>query len=135
MRTFATRTTRMVRIAVRRTARRWYRLYREVRMVALALKSPRHPVFAHVVVTRRCNLACTYCSEFDNFSKPVPTEEMLCRIDQLAALGTTTITLTGGETLLHPDLEEIIRRVRGHGMVVVMITNGYLLSIDQIGRA
>ena len=37
----------------------------EIRMVAVALKSPNHPVFAHVVVTRRCNLACTYCSEFD----------------------------------------------------------------------
>lgn len=118
----------------RRFARRWNRSYREVRLVALALKSPRHPVFAHVVVTRRCNLACTYCSEFDNFSKPVPTDEMLRRIDQLAALGTTAVTLTGGETLLHPNLEEIIRRIRSHGMVVVMITNGYLLSIDRIQK-
>ena len=100
----------------------------------LALKSPRHPVFAHIVVTRRCNLACTYCSEFDNFSKPVPIGEMLQRIDQLAALGTTAVTLTGGETLLHPELEEIIGRVRGHGMIVVMITNGYLLTIDHIQR-
>ena len=55
-------------IAVRRAKRKWNRLYREIRMVALALKSPRHPVFAHLVVTRRCNLACTYCSEVDNVS-------------------------------------------------------------------
>ena len=101
-------------------------------MVALALKSVRHPVFAHVVVTRRCNLACTYCSEFDTFSKPVPTEEMLYRIDLLAKLGTTAVTLTGGETLLHPDLEKIIAHIRQHGMVALMITNGYLLSVDRI---
>jgi pyruvate-formate lyase-activating enzyme len=124
----------MPNIFFRRAAKRWDRVYREVRLVAMGLKSPRHPIFAHVVVTRRCNLACTYCSEYDTFSKPVPTPEMLRRIDQLAALGTTAITLTGGETLLHPDLEEIIRRARQHGMVVVMITNGYLLNVERIRK-
>lgn len=124
----------MSSIAVRRAVRRCNRLYREVRLVAQALKSPRHPVFAHMVVTRRCNLACTYCSEFDDFSKPVPIEEMLRRVDLLAALGTTAITLTGGETLLHPQLEDIIARIRNHGMIVVMITNGYLLSVDRIEK-
>ena len=125
-------------VRVRRTAKRWHRLYRQIRMVALALKSPRHPVLAHIVVTRRCNLACTYCSEFDDFSKPVPTEEMLRRIDQLAALGTTVITLTGGEPLLHPDLEKIIARIRHHGALAILVTNGYFLTpqrIQQLNRA
>lgn len=122
----------MLTIRFRRTARRWHRFYREARMVALALKSPSHPVLAHVVVTRRCNLACTYCSEFDDFSKPVPTAELLRRIDQLAALGTTNITLTGGETLLHPDLEKIIERVHRHGILAFLVSNGYLLTIDRI---
>jgi len=122
----------MLTIRFRRTTKRWHRLYRESQMVARALRSPNHPVLAHIVVTRRCNLACTYCSEFDDFSKPVPTEEMLRRIDQLAALGTTTITLTGGETLLHPDLEKIIARIREHGILAFQVTNGYLLTIDKI---
>jgi len=121
-------------VPIRRAARRTNRLYREIRLIGMALRSPRHPVFAHVVVTRRCNLACTYCSEFDNFSKPVPIDELLRRIDRLAALGTTAVTLTGGETLLHPELEEVIRRIRGHGMLVVLITNGYLLNVDRIQR-
>jgi len=120
--------------SLRRKARQWHRLYREIRMVALALKSSHHPVLAHIVVTRRCNLACTYCSEFDDFSKPVPTAEMLRRIDQLAALGTTTITLTGGEPLLHPDLEQIIHRIRQHGIVAVSVTNGYLLTPERIKK-
>lgn len=122
----------MINLSLRRTAKRWHRLYREIRMVALALRSPRHPVLAHIVVTRRCNLACTYCSEFDDFSKPVPIVEMLRRIDQLAALGTTVITLTGGEPLLHPDLEEIICRIRNRGIIAIAVTNGYLLTIDRI---
>jgi len=121
-------------VSLRRTVKRWNRSYREARMIALALKSPRHPVLAHIVVTRRCNLSCTYCHEFDDFSKPVPTAEMLRRIDLLAALGTTFITLTGGEPLLHPDLEEIIRRIRHHGIIAVAVTNGYLLTPDRIER-
>jgi len=122
----------MTSVPVRRSVKRWSRMYREARMVAKALRSPNHPVLAHVVVTRRCNLACTYCTEFDNFSKPVPTDEMMRRIDRLAALGTTVVTLTGGETLLHPDIEKIVARVRGHGMIAFQVTNGYLLTIDKI---
>ena len=101
-------------------------------MVGIALKSSSHPVLAHVVVIRRCNLACTYCSEFDNFSKPVPTEELLRRIDLLAALGTTAVTLTGGEPLLHADLEQVVQRIRHHGMMATVVTNGYLLTRDRI---
>jgi MoaA/NifB/PqqE/SkfB family radical SAM enzyme len=87
-----------------------------------------------VVVTRRCNLSCTYCSEFDEFSRPVPTSEMFRRIDLLAALGTTVITLTGGEPLLHPDLEEIVAKIRRHGIIAVAVTNGYLLTPERIER-
>ena len=119
-------------VSVRRLARRGHRVYREVRMVALALKSSRHPVLAHVVVTRRCNLACTYCSEFDDFSKPVNLAEMLRRIDRLAALGTTAVTLTGGEPLLHPQLDDIIRQIRSRGIVAILVTNGYLLTPSRI---
>ncbi len=121
-------------ISLRRVVKRSHRLYREGRMVALALASPRHPVLAHMVVIRRCNLSCTYCNEFDDFSKPVPIAEMLHRIDLLAGLGTTVITITGGEPLLHPELEDIIRRIRRQGIMAVMVTNGYLLTPERIRR-
>ncbi len=101
-------------------------------MIAKGLLSTRHPVLAHVIPIRRCNLSCTYCNEFDDFSKPVPLEEMFKRIDRLASFGTTIITLSGGEPLLHPQLDEIIRRIRGHGVIAGLITNGYLLNVERI---
>ena len=52
---------------------------------------------------RRCNLSCAYCNEYDDFSKPVPIETMYRRLDRLADLGTSIITISGGEPLLHPD--------------------------------
>jgi MoaA/NifB/PqqE/SkfB family radical SAM enzyme len=111
-----------------------HRALRVWRMVAKGLVSTRHPVLVHLIPTRRCNLSCTYCNEFDDHSKPVPTEEMFRRIDYLASLGTTIMTMSGGEPLLHPQLDDLIRRVRSHGAISGLITNGYLLTADRIER-
>ena len=89
-----------------------HRKVREVRMIAKGLASTKHPLLVHIIPIRRCNLACTYCNEFDDFSKPVPIEEMFRRIDRLGAMGTSVITISGGEPLLHPELDAIIARIR-----------------------
>jgi MoaA/NifB/PqqE/SkfB family radical SAM enzyme len=83
---------------------------------------------------RRCNLACTYCNEYDDFSKPVPIEEMYRRIDKLGSLGTAVVTISGGEPLMHPELDDVIRRIRANGMIAGLITNGYLLVAERIQR-
>ena len=57
---------------------------------------------------------------------------MLARIDRLADLGTTIITLSGGEPTLHPDLDAIIARIRERGAIATLITNGLLLTPDRI---
>jgi MoaA/NifB/PqqE/SkfB family radical SAM enzyme len=103
-------------------------------MLLKGLVSTKHPLLVHIIPTRRCNLACTYCNEFDDVSNPVPTEEMLRRIDRLAAMGTAIITISGGEPLLHPDLDQIIAHIRHRGVMAGMITNGYLLVADRIER-
>jgi MoaA/NifB/PqqE/SkfB family radical SAM enzyme len=101
-------------------------------MIGRGLVSTRHPLLAHIIPMRRCNLACTYCNEYDDFSPPVPIEEMHRRLDKLAALGTSVITISGGEPLMHPEIEGIISRIRHHGMIAGLITNGYLLVPDKI---
>lgn len=108
------------------------RRIRIARVIAKALQSRRHPVLAQIVPTRRCNLACSYCNEYDKVSTPVPLDVMLSRIDRLAALGTSMVDLSGGEPLLHPGAEEIVRRIRSHGIVAGLLTNGYLLTRDRI---
>ena len=110
------------------------RRLREWRMLFDGVRSTDHPVLAHIIPIRRCNLSCTYCNEYDDFSKPVPVDEMLRRIDLLAALGTSIISFSGGEPLLHPDLDTLIARIRKHGCLVGMITNGFLLNEDRIQK-
>ena len=103
-------------------------------MIGKALAHTDHPVMAHIVPMRRCNLSCAYCNEYDDFSKPVSVETMYRRIDRLAELGTTIVTISGGEPLLHPELDLIIARIRKHVIIAGMITNGYLLTAERIHR-
>ena len=105
---------------------------RELKMIGKALISTKHPVLVHIIPMRRCNLDCGYCNEYDQVSKPVPIEEMKRRLDYLAAMGTSIITISGGEPLMHPELEEVIRHIRKRGMIAGMITNGFLLSKERI---
>lgn len=107
---------------------------REAGFITRALISTRHPVLAHVVPMRRCNLACAYCNEYDKVSDPVPIEEMKRRVDKLADLGTSVVTLSGGEPMMHPALDEIISRIRRRGMVASLITNGFYLNPKRIER-
>ena len=110
------------------------RRVREIKMIAKGLASTDHPLMAHIIPIRRCNLACKYCNEFDDFSKPIPLETMKQRIDDLARLGTSIVTLSGGEPLLHPELDDVIAHMRTHPILAGMITNGYLLTADRIKR-
>jgi len=124
----------MSRKEIRRKLLFAHRRLREWRMITKGLLSTSHPVLAHLIVIRRCNLSCAYCNEFDDHSKPVPTGELFRRIDRLASFGTTIITISGGEPLLHPDLDDIIRRIRQRGILAGLITNGYLLTAERIER-
>ncbi len=129
---------RMKRSFILRGGKAINRRIREWRMILKGTISTKHPILAHIIPIRRCNLACAYCNEYDKVSNPVPLDEMVRRIDRLAEFGTTIITLSGGEPLLHPDLDKIIRRIRYNGIIAGMITNGYLLTefrIQSLNRA
>src|SRR5436190_2946804 len=119
---------------LRRRIKAFSRSIRGVREVVRAMVSTEHPLLAHIIPIRRCNLACEYCNEYDDFSKPVPTESMFERVDKLGELGTSVITISGGEPLLHPELDEIIHRIRKNGIIAGLITNGYLLTAERMEK-
>lgn len=94
------------------------------------------PFFTQLVVTRRCNLSCTYCNEFDKVSKPVPIGTLKERARKLKDLGSFSICLTGGEPTMHPDLFELIRYCRFElsFFKTSVITNGYYLTPKLINK-
>jgi len=91
---------------------------RELKMIAKALASTKHPVLVHIIPMRRCNLDCGYCNEYDNVSKPVPLLEMKKRLDILADIFSSRT--------------RVRRNLRKRGIIAGMITNGFLLSKERI---
>ncbi len=108
------------------------RKVRSIREFVRGLVDTAHPLLVHIIPTRRCNIDCAYCNEYDTVSKPIPLDTMIRRIDKLAELGTSVVAMSGGEPMLHPDLDTIIGRIRAGRMIAGLITNGYLLSPKRI---
>ena len=86
------------------------------------------PFDAQIIVTRRCNLQCGYCSEFDKSSPVIPLEILKQRIDALHRLRVAELTFLGGEPLLHPGIADLVRYARPRSNIVSMTTNGMLLT-------
>jgi len=87
------------------------------------------PFLAQVIVTRRCNLTCGYCTEYDRTSEPVPFDTLRHRLELLRDLRTWAVSLMGGEPTLHPDL----LRIFSDGLNDTGLTH-MSLSIDGVKR-
>jgi MoaA/NifB/PqqE/SkfB family radical SAM enzyme len=88
----------------------------------------RRPLQCSLYLTDRCNLDCSYCTEYDN-SRPHPKlEDLKTWTRKIRELGTTRIALVGGEPLLHPDVVEVVRYCRELGFATSLTTNGFLLT-------
>jgi len=82
-------------------------------------------------VTRSCNLNCVHCraaSSLGPYSGELSTEKCLKLIDEIAAVSSPVIILTGGEPLLRPDIFEIATYGTNKGLRMVMATNGTLVT-------
>jgi len=91
------------------------------------------PFLAQLVIIRRCNLSCGYCSEYDKVSDPIPVQVLEERLRKLKNLGTFGISLTGGEPTLHPALPHLIRKCRELSFFRTgMISNGFFLRPSLI---
>ena len=85
---------------------------RSLREFVRGLVHTPHPLLVQIIPIRRCNIDCGYCNEYDKVSAPVPADEMRRRIDKLAELGTSVVAFSGGEPMLHPELDDLIRHIR-----------------------
>ncbi len=87
------------------------------------------PLVVVLNTTNRCNLRCIYCygPYYDNFKKDFTTKQLMDLIDELAFLGTKSITLGGGEPLIREDIGQIIDHIKSKGIECGMNTNGILI--------
>ena len=111
-------------------------LFVYLRNLLKLVRNDRHlyPQAAVFYVTGQCNLNCAYCEDFgvrrnrDNFA-PIPLEQAM-KILGVIRTGVDALMLTGGETLTHPDIDEIVLRAKGELRFreLTLISNGLLLS-------
>ena len=89
---------------------------------------------ALVKITERCNLFCAHCFvSAGNFGVAMDMEAITrLLIPRLQEMRVVSVTLTGGEPFAHPDVVEIVRLMRNHGMSVSICTNATLVTDEQI---
>ncbi len=92
----------------------------------------RKPLQCSLYVTDRCNLDCSYCTEYDNSQPHPPLEDLKKWLRKIRELGTMRIALVGGEPLLHPDIVELVRYCRELGFATSLTTNGFLLTRSRL---
>ena len=86
----------------------------------------RKPVFAHLLLTNRCNLDCHYCFVDVNtiYSTDLNLEEWKKTVLELRDQGCVAITLMGGEPLLFKGLDQLVDYANSLGLSIDLITNG-----------
>ncbi len=87
------------------------------------------PIVAHLGITRKCNLSCSYCSvrPYYQEAEELSTENWKTIIGKLADWGVFQIGFTGGEPTLRKDLPELGRYVTGLNCAFNLTTNGWHL--------
>jgi len=94
------------------------------------------PITAVWEITMGCNMRCKHCGS--SCTKPLPdelnTEEALDLADQIADLGLSWVTLSGGEPFIRKDWHLIAKRLSDNGVIPNIISNGWLVNNDIISK-
>jgi radical SAM protein with 4Fe4S-binding SPASM domain len=94
-------------------------------------------------ITLRCNLRCAHCYNFDRglsykpertFEEELSSREIHRILDEVRDEGCLFLAFTGGEALVHSELNEFIRHASGAGMAVTVKSNGTRLPGDTVDR-
>jgi len=84
----------------------------------------------------RCNFRCKYCNIWKREESELTTSQIEDLIDQLSAMGTRRLGLTGGEPLLREDIGRLIDYAKQREIFVTLNTNGTLVAerIKELGN-
>jgi len=103
--------------------------------------SPPAPVLVNLQITRRCNLRCIHCDireapeRYSNIIKnEFSTEEIKEIVDSLKSMGTSYISISGGEPFIRKDIYEVIQYIKEKGLGLHISSNGTLITKEDAKR-
>lgn len=87
------------------------------------------PLILVWALTNRCNLACTYCGlPFLDHSRELKDDDLMEYLENAISAGVRVISLTGGEPLLHQDIEKFLHKAYQNNVAVSLNSNGLLVE-------
>ena len=113
-----------------------------VARVGIERNAGRPPTYLPILLlflTNKCNLRCAMCGVWQHNTAretagELSTGEWTSVLDSASHLGTSLISISGGEPLLRPDLNTIIAHARELGIAVHLCSNGTTLTDARIAR-
>lgn len=89
-----------------------------------------------IKITDRCDLRCAHCFVSATAAgSDMNLSSLTAALPRLQAARVATVTLTGGEPLVHPELLSILTLLRGSDFDVTICTNGVSLTVELIETA
>lgn len=85
-----------------------------------------HPVLCNYYLTYRCNAKCGFCDIWEKPSPYITVENFTENLHHLRQLGVKVIDLTGGEPLLHREVDKLLQIAKDLGFITTLTTNGLL---------
>ncbi|ELR72981.1 radical SAM domain protein [Fulvivirga imtechensis AK7] len=82
-----------------------------------------HPVLCNYYVTYRCNAKCGFCDIWERPSPYIDLYSAMANFRDLKKLGVKVIDFTGGEPLLHRDIDRLLAEAKGQGFITTLTTN------------
>jgi MoaA/NifB/PqqE/SkfB family radical SAM enzyme len=111
-------------------------LLRRAKGVFLQATGRLRPEVVVFEITHRCNSQCSGCGYRDAEPHELSAARWIELAEEARALGFAEVLLTGGEPLVHPEIEVLLDGVSAH-LPVALNTNGRLLErhADVVRRA
>ncbi|PTX14621.1 MoaA/NifB/PqqE/SkfB family radical SAM enzyme [Pontibacter mucosus] len=84
------------------------------------------PVLCNYYVTYRCNAKCSFCDIWERPSPYITLEDVAQNLRDLKRLGVQVIDFTGGEPLLHRQIDQMLGMAHEMGFITTLTTNAML---------
>lgn len=85
-------------------------------------------------LTNRCNLSCKHCYRVPEKREELSYREICNLLDELQEMGTFYLVFTGGEALVRSDFFQIAEYARKKGFLLILMTNGTLITDEEIDK-